>query len=179
MKKYLIWLNLLFFLGFGGTVPGLVLASQRTDIVTSAGSGGGPHILRFSADGSRTLSNFFAYDNEYRSWTSIASGDIDGDREPEIVVGPGINHAGQVKIFQLDGTLKLVDFYPFGEQHTQGINVAVGDVDGDFIDELIFGSATESQAWIKIYKYSDEKLVLTQFMAYASNFRGGVYVAAG
>lgn len=168
------------FIAIGWTIPKLALASLRADILTSAGNGGGPHILRFSSDGKRILSNFFAYNKEYLGWVSIASGDIDGDREPEIVVGSGRDHKGQVKVFELNGTQKFINFfYPFGEHYTQGINVAVGDVDGDFIDEIICGAATDSQAWVKIYKYSSEKTIVAEFMAYHPDFKGGVYLAAG
>jgi hypothetical protein len=62
----------------------------RDDIIVSAGTGGGPHVRVFSGlDGSRIM-NFFAYANTFTNGVVVASGDINGDGNDDVITGPAI-----------------------------------------------------------------------------------------
>lgn len=58
----------------------------RLEIVSGPGAGGGPHVRIFNYSG-QVISNFFAYDKNYRGGIRVSTGDINSDGLPEILVG--------------------------------------------------------------------------------------------
>ncbi|MEO7804202.1 MAG: hypothetical protein ABIS18_07400 [Actinomycetota bacterium] len=121
----------------------------------------------------------------------VATGDIDGDLIDEIVTGAGVGGGPHVRVFKVAAqsaitTFTLVeDIWPFPGGFTGGVNVAMGDVDGDLRDEIIVGAGGQanSTAHVKVYKYNPLATTkfseLFNFYAYNLNFHGGVFVAAG
>src|SRR5205823_762062 len=89
------------------------------DIVTAAGTGGGPHVKVFDGATGFTIaspvSDFFAYDASFRGGVYVAAGDVNGDgftggvfvaagdvtgdRRVDIVTGAGAGGSGNVKAF--------------------------------------------------------------------------------
>ena len=67
---------------------------------------------------------------------NVATGDVDGDRVPEIIVGAA-KHGGKVKVYRLDGTFVA----EFETGFTHGVEITAGCLDGDGIDEIIVGNA--------------------------------------
>jgi hypothetical protein len=66
----------------------------------------------------------------------VATGDLDGDGIPEIIVGMA-NNGGTVEIYTVDGE-KLSQFETGFEQ---GVEITAGDINQDGIDEIIVGDA--------------------------------------
>lgn len=146
------------------------------DIITGAGPGSkNPALLRvFERDGSlirelypfrepypfrKLYSSRELYPFSYLYGLNVASGDIDGDGKAEIVVGagPGSKNPAHVKVFSFDSTSgNLVDtgtnFYAY--RYTYGVKVAVGDIDGDGLSEIITapGPGQKNPSLIKIWK---------------------------
>ena len=101
------------------------------DIDSDCDGADGPD--RFEGDGALSCG--------YVGWefgaTALASGDIDGDGSPELVLGDATAGVGLVGD-PLDAGLELVSGAPSGF----GAAVAVGDVDGDGAAELFVGEST-------------------------------------
>lgn len=57
-----------------------------------------------------------------------------------------------------------------------GVNVAVGDVDGDGQNEIITGEGKGGNSQVKIWNSSGQ--LKSSFMAYDKNYKDGVFVAA-
>ncbi len=84
--------------------------------------------------------------------TSVSAGDVDGDGLDELIVGQ-MNGAGSTTLFQIvdldrvDGRIQVtkrsapVAGMPEGYQGSGGINLAVGDVDGDGDKEIVVANA--------------------------------------
>lgn len=72
----------------------------------------------------------------------------------------------------------LYNFFAYDKNFRGGVNVALGDVDGNGIDEIITGARKGGGPHVRIFK-KDGTLKYPGFFAYNSNFRGGVNVASG
>ncbi len=120
-------------------IPFHSTTSSHSDwIVVAAGKGGGPHVRIFDKS-AKLLTQFFAYDKSFRGGVNVAMGDVDNDGIDDIVTVPESKGGPQVRIFKQDGTLKG-EFFAFDKASRTGWNVAVGDVDGDGIGEIIVSS---------------------------------------
>jgi subtilisin family serine protease len=145
------------------------------EIVAGAGSGGAPLIKVFKRDGT-LLSQFFAYDKNFRGGVNVAAGDIDGDGRDEIVTGTGAGGGPHIKVFKRDGTL-LNQFFAYDKNFRGGVNVAIGDINGDRVDEIITGPGIGGGPNVRIFKRDGS--VIGQFFAFNKSRRFGVKVASG
>jgi hypothetical protein len=97
-------------------------------------------------------------------------------------VGSGAGAPSSVNVYDENGTL-LTTFQPYAPVFTGGVNVAVGDVTGDGVLDVITGAGPSGGPHVEVFDGAgllggiDRPLI--SFFAYASNFTGGVYVAAG
>ncbi len=143
------------------------------EIVSGAGYGGGPQIRIFDNTG-KVEGQFFAYDKNFRGGVHLAVGDVDGDGIDEIIAGAGKTGGPHVRIFNNQGDL-LRQFFAYDKNFRGGVQVAVGDVDGDGREEIITGAGFGGGPQVRIFDYSGK--VEGQFFAYDKNFRGGVRVS--
>ncbi|MBI3290979.1 S8 family serine peptidase [Candidatus Falkowbacteria bacterium] len=163
---------------FGGAInvaAGDVNGDGKDEIITGAGDGGGPHVRIFNTEG-QVLSQFFAYDKNFRGGVNIAAGDVTGDGVPEIITGPGKGGAPEVKVFDFEGNL-IYRFFAYGEGFLGGVNIASGDINSDGRADIITGAGAGGGPHVRIFHGNGQ--LISQFFAYNQNFKGGVNVAAG
>ncbi len=116
----------------------------------------------------------------YRNGLNVAVGDVDGDAIPDIVVSHS-RGAPLVRVLQgLGGGLftqiNTINAYP--PRVNTGVQVALGDIDGDGISELITAPGTGQVTLIKVFN-ATTSVLLRQFNAFETSFRSGVSLAAG
>ncbi len=157
------------------TASGDVDGDGKDEIVTGTGNGGGPQVRVFNADG-EPKGQFFAYAENFRGGVNVAVGDIDGDGVDEIVTGAGNGGGPHIRIFNDRGDL-MGQFFAYDKNFRGGVNVAVGDIDGDGVDEIVTGAGNGGGPQVRIFDRHGN--VEGQFFAYDKNFRGGVRVAVG
>jgi len=143
------------------------------EIVTGPGSGGGPQVRIFQANG-KLLGDFMAYDKKSRGGVSVALGDINGDGQAEIITGPGAGLEPLVKIFTLKGALKN-SFLAYDKGFKGGVNVAVGDVNSDGQNEIITSPGSGGGPQVRIF--NNQGKALSSFFAYDKNYHGGMKVS--
>ncbi|MCF7906695.1 S8 family serine peptidase [Patescibacteria group bacterium] len=148
---------------------------QSYYIVTGAGAGGGPHVRIFDSAG-LSLGGFFAYDENFRGGVQVSAGDIKGEGKDYIVTGAGAGGGPHVRIFDLNGEPQG-GFFAYDENFRGGVQVAVGDVDGDGQDEIITAPGPNQDSLIKIFNWQGE--VKAEFPAYNKNFQGRVNLGIG
>lgn len=93
-----------------------------------------------------------------------------------VVAGLGVGSFPQLKIMTIDGKV-YKEFFAYSPSFTGEVNVAVGDLDGNGVEEIITGAGKGGGPHIRVFNV--EGLVQQQFFAYDSSFRGGVNVAVG
>ena len=105
---------------------------------------------------------------------TLASGDLDGDGNPEILVGAGPGVEPYVNVF--DGTgKKLRAFMAYEKTFRGGVRVAVADVDGDGKGEIVTAPGPGRDATLKTFTADGKPLKET--LAYPQSFRGGMHIA--
>jgi len=106
---------------------------------------------------------------------NIATGDVvsafDGK---EIVVGAAAGAPPQIRIMAQDGAA-AGGFYLPQKTFRGGVDVAVGDVNGDGVNEIITALGAGSQPLIQVH--DNKGVVLSSFLAYAGRFPGGSRVS--
>jgi FG-GAP-like repeat/FG-GAP repeat len=129
---------------------------HRPEIVTAPGPGTPAEIGIFSQqwvngrDRGTRLGHFLAFDPSFLGGASVATGDIDGDGNPEIVVAAGKGRSPEVKVFDASGH-ELFSFLAFDAGYQGGVSVAAGDLDGDGRAEIVVGTLA-GPAHIRIFE---------------------------
>ncbi|MBN9517855.1 VCBS repeat-containing protein, partial [bacterium] len=146
------------------------------DLVTAPGVGGAAHVRVFDGSSGAAAASFFAYARDFTGGAYVAVGDLDGDGVAEIVTGAGVGGAPHVKVFRMDGT-ELASFFAYDPTVRGGVTVAVADVDGDGVAEIVTGPGPGGGPHVKVFRA--DGTAVGGFQAYAPEFRGGAFVAAG
>jgi CSLREA domain-containing protein len=95
----------------------------------------------------------------------------------------------EVRVFDSTNT-QIADFFAFDPRFRGGVRVAVGDVNGDGVPDIIVAAGPGGGPHVKVIDGTklgmidgngeiDDAAVIHQFYAYAPSFMGGVFVAFG
>ncbi|MCI0357184.1 MAG: FG-GAP-like repeat-containing protein, partial [Planctomycetaceae bacterium] len=124
------------------------------------------------------------YGPTYFGGVSVATGDLNGDGIEEIVTGPERNYAPWVRIFDQAGNL-LNQFLAYSGTFKGGVDVAVGDVNGDGkldIATSMLSGGSQVKTFKNVIPLAAAVLPKTSFSAYSSfypfgsSFKGGAVV---
>ena len=106
-------------------------------------------------------------------------------------VGAGPGGTPRVKVYDSTSGALIADFFAFEPTFNGGVNVAVGDVNGDGFADVIVGAGAGGGPRIRVlngaairtqglnYNPSNPGGVIADFFAFESTQRGGAYVASG
>jgi hypothetical protein len=95
-----------------------------------------------------------------------------------IATGTGPGAPPLVQVYDGVSGAMLFNFYAYGPSLLSGIQVAVGDVNGDGIPDIITAPGPGGPPDVRVFDGATGKLIQT-FYPYAANFTGGVSVAVG
>jgi len=181
--------------------------SSESDIIALAGSSDSgvskPLVQVYSAITNQLLYQFYAYEQTFKGGVHVTTADVNGDGVPDIIVAPGAGRAGEVKVYsgavlaanaagpQLfvnnpDGIgALLADFTllnPNLSAYTNGLYVAVGDVNGDGAQDIITSNArgpSQINVFLNQGGGTFSPIPETTFAPYPKTMTAGVVVAAG
>jgi hypothetical protein len=157
------------------TIESSPFALRKGNIIAAPISGHKPEVEIFKED-SNFIKSFSAYADSFLGGVNLASGDLTGDGVDEIVTGAGHGGGPQVRIFSQAGA-PIDGFMAYAKTFHGGVNVAVGDVDGDGRKEIVTGAGPGGGPHVRIFRQDGSPI--GGFMAYAKTFHGGVSVAVG
>ncbi|MBI4592274.1 S8 family serine peptidase [Candidatus Uhrbacteria bacterium] len=147
------------------------------EIVTVPGPGGGPQVRVFDVDGNLE-GQFYAFETSLRSGLYVATGDMDEDGIEEIVVSTDTGGGSRIRFFDSSGEQKESTVMAFADvSGVRSVRVAMGDVDGNGSDEVIASLGEGHEPLVHIY--DPEGALVSEFLAYASTYDKGVFVASG
>jgi|GEM_PF-1199688 len=169
------------------------------DIITSTITGNG-QVRVFDGKTMQRMGGVFAEDiaafpEKGARGAYVASGDVNGDGHDDIIVGSGYRAGGDaiVRVFNGLNAQVLNTSTPFGTKFHGGVRVAVGDVNGDGVADIIAGQGfggnevkvttlvdrreSLSESHVSIAK--PPETVLRDFTVGGSHYKGGVWVGAG
>jgi hypothetical protein len=112
----------------------------------------------------------------------VACGDVNGDGVADIVTGAGTTGLPHVRAFSVagGGVAEVASFYAYSTAFTGGVRVAVGDVNGDGVADIITGAGLSGGPHVRAFSLaSGAPVEIASFYAYDPVFAGGIYVAAG
>jgi hypothetical protein len=114
------------------------------------------------------------------SGVRVAVADMNGDGIPDVITapGPGPNALPLVKIWSGATHTLMGQFFAFAPSFHGGVFVAVGDVNGDGIPDIIVGADAGAGPHVEVFNGANLSLMYS-FFAFDPTYSGGVRVAAG
>ncbi len=146
------------------------------EIIAAQASGGNSEIKIFNGRG-QLLGSFYAYDSKFKGGLNIATGDIDGDGEDEIVTGLAAGKIPEIRIFKAIGVLQG-QFLAYPKSFIGGVKVTVANTrSGSGSSRADIVTAPEKGGGPHVKFFDNKGNLLSHFFAFSSNFRGGVNLA--
>jgi hypothetical protein len=159
------------FLAFEPTFSGGVTVSAAdfnkdgfADIVLGTGVGGGPHVVVVDGRDQQQLLSVFVYEPTFRGGVNVAVGDFNGDGIPDLVTSTQAGGGPRVVIFDGSNLTQIASFFVFDPADRAGFSVAVGDVNGDGVPDVVVGSGAGDPAEVRVFSGVGFGLVADLFL---------------
>jgi hypothetical protein len=185
------------FADFTGGVfvaAGDVTGDGIADLIITPDLSGGPRVEVYQGGDFQEIANFFGIDDpNFRGGARAAAGDLNGDGKADLVISAGFGGGPRISIYDAASLLAgnfvhlIGDFFAFDDSLRNGAFVAVSDVNGDGINDLIFGAGPGGGPRVlvisgaTVFSNGATTAIASPIANYFSgdpNSRGGVRVAA-
>jgi len=150
----------------------------RKRYAVAADGGGGPRVQVFDALSSTLLSDTFVFETTFTGGVRVAMADVNGDGVEDLVVVAGVGGGPRVRV--LDGKTggEVYNYFAYEATFRDGLYVTAADVNGDGYADIITGTAPGGGPRVTVFS-GKSGLIIQDYFAYDSDFRGGVRVGAG
>lgn len=156
----------------GEIAIGDVDGDGSADTLLSGGTSGGLVEVR-EADGN--MFTLRPFGTGYAGGLTVATGNLDGDTPAEIVVGSANESPPRFRVFNADGTPVGPEVAAYEPGFVGGVRVAVGDVDGNGVSEVVTAPGFGRASTVKVF--TPAGALVSSFDAFATTFLGGATIA--
>jgi subtilisin-like proprotein convertase family protein len=151
------------------------------DVIVVPGKGRKTDVKIYSGVNGALLGSFLAFGAAYTGGATVDVGDVNNDGWLDVVVGNGAGVAPEIQVWNVRTSINsptlLRSIKPFETTFRGGLDVGVGDVNGDNFADVVVGRAT-GKASVQVYSGQNGALLKT-FEVYAATFTGGISVDVG
>ena len=109
----------------------------------------------------------------------ITTADVNGDGALDIIAASGPGQTTMVKVYDGKTGQQIRSFVAFEGTNTSGAFVSAGDFNGDGRADIVVSADRGNTPRVRIISGADTNVVLADFNAFVSGFRGGVRTAVG
>jgi FG-GAP-like repeat/FG-GAP repeat len=131
----------------------------------------------YGAGGGAAIRSIDAFGSERTGVTSIAAGNVVGDRRAELVAAAPTYSGAEVKVIDVGSGETRASFYPYGGVAVSSLEVALGDVNGDGALDIVLSAATPGGTEVKAIDAGGVQLA--DFFVLDPNILPGASLAAG
>lgn len=143
------------------------------EILVGSPAGAKPSVRVLRLDGS-SVASFPVNNVKGNPAVYVAAGDVNGDGSKEIVVNFGSGTTPEVRVYSAAGD-RLSAFLAISKKFRGGTHVAVGDVTGDGIADIVTAPGKGGGSFVVTFSSTGKRL--GQFRAYPDAVRSGVQLA--
>lgn len=104
-------------------------------VALGAPAGERPDVRVYRADGIE-YATFTAYTLNFSGGVRTALADFDFDGIPEVVTAAGETGGPHIRVFKPFGAV-ISEFFAYSKDSSHGVNIAVGDIDADGVQEIV------------------------------------------
>jgi Ca2+-binding RTX toxin-like protein len=158
-----------YFERFLGRTPA---AAERSPLVSQLAAGATDEQVIAGMIGSAE------YFGRVPSFTARTTATVTVNNTDVIVVGSDAGAAPEVRVFDSNSGAVLSQFLAYANTMTAGVRVAVGDVNGDGVLDIVTAPGSGARPMVRVFNIADGRR-LGQFLAYDKSATGGVFVATG
>jgi hypothetical protein len=168
------------FRGGVTVAAGDVNGDGRLDIVAGSGPGGPPRVRGFdAATGAQlpgAIGDFLAFPASFRGGVYVAAGDVAGEGEAEVIVGPGPGARPIIKVFNPATMAAPASIRTFTAREKRGVRVAAVNAFNTGKDAILAVLGPQGNAEVRLFDAVQIALI-DRFFAEAASFRRGLFVA--
>jgi hypothetical protein len=136
-----------------------------------------PPIVRvFDGRTMNLISEFLAYDRTWTGGMQVAAANLTRQGRAIIVTGADVGAGPHVKAFDIATGREVASFFAYDRNFRGGVRVALGDVDGDGLPDIVTAPGPQHPPQIKVFSGLNSRL-LANWMAYDATHTMGAYVA--
>ncbi|MFZ4611508.1 MAG: FG-GAP repeat domain-containing protein, partial [Gemmataceae bacterium] len=136
----------------------------------------GSIVITNQANG-QIISSFNPYP-QFQGAIHVGAGDFEGNGQYSIVTAPGVGGGPHVMVIDPSTGAVKSSFFAYNTNFRGGVVVAVGDINGDGIVDIVTGAGPGGGPNVRVFDGRNNQIIL-DFMAYAPTFAGGVSIALG
>jgi hypothetical protein len=173
------------FLGGVRVAVGDVNGDGVPDLITAPGPGMAPVVKVFSGAGGSLIHEFLAFEESFTGGVFAAAGDFNLDGAADLILSPDQGGGPRVRVLDGRTLTPITDFFGIEDPDFRGgARVAVGDVNGDLMDDLVVAAGYGGGPRVAVFDgvtvpFGDPGKVVPDFFAFEDTLRNGAYTAIG
>lgn len=148
---------------------------SKTRLLVNAWKPNSKHVWRYNTLTAETTAMLVLGIDDEQTVGHVAVGNVDFDSDAELIIVSGPQSKPLVSVYTLAGQKKF-GFQAYDAHITGGLDVAVLDVNGDDIAEIVTVPVSQGSGHVRVFDYTG--LMLNEWNAYDARFQLGATISS-